>query len=166
MAVTGSTLPVPEALVRDLSGVHQLGFLVGKTGGAVGGGALGLRSSSWRVGSGDDFNDVANDMAELLPVPVASDTAEEGWSGKGPPPSIIVIPSATLPKKCRMLTQNMELIGNHRHFDALGITPKTFVVGSPRFYCVGTPAMKIGEGCDAGACSPHITSISSFDLWR
>ena len=165
MAVTGSTLSVPEALVGDLSGVHQLRFLVGKTGGAVGRGTLGLRSSFWRVGSGDDFNDMA-DMAGLLPVPVASDTAGEGWSGKGPPPSIIVIPRATLPKKCKMLTQNMELIGKHRHFDAFCITSGTFVVGSPRFYCVGTPAMKIGEGCDAGACSPHITSISSFDLWR
>ena len=134
MAVTGSTLPVPEALVRDLLGVHQLRFLVGKTGGAVGEGTLVLRSSSWTVGSGDDFNDVTNDIAGLLPVPVASDTAGEageGWSGKGPPPSMIVIPSATLPKKCKMLTQNMELIGKHRHFNALGITSGTFVVGSP-----------------------------------
>ena len=75
MAVTGSPLPVPEALVGGLLGGHQLRFVSE----AVGGGTLGLRSSSWRVGSSGDFlDDVANDMAGLLLVPVAFDRAEVG----------------------------------------------------------------------------------------
>ena len=37
MAVTGSPFPVPEALIRDLLGAHQMRFLVGEAGRAVGG---------------------------------------------------------------------------------------------------------------------------------